>query len=169
MSLKELNHLEKFFFEAVLYDCCGSANWAEKMEEQRPFEDIETLYTIAKKIWFEDCKEADWLEAFTQHPKIGDIKSLEKKFASTKEWSSQEQAGVNEASMEVLKALAAGNEAYEQKFGYIFIVCATGKTAAEMLDLLNERLPNEPGKEIHIAMGEQHKITEIRLEKLLSK
>ena len=104
---------------------------------------------------------------FQHHPKIGSVAELEKKFASTAKWASGEQAAVKDANQAVLQALSAGNEAYEAKFGYIFIVCATGKSAEEMLNLLKQRLPNSPEIEIEIAKGEQMKITIIRLKKLL--
>ena len=133
-----------------------------------PIADAKVLLHQATKIW-NDLTEADWREAFTHHPKIGgDVAALREKFASTSTWAEGEQAAVKEASQATLEALAAGNTAYEQKFGYIFIVCATGKTAAEMLALLQARLPNTPEIEIIIAMGEQDKITRIRLEKLLA-
>jgi 2-oxo-4-hydroxy-4-carboxy-5-ureidoimidazoline decarboxylase len=108
------------------------------------------------------------LEAFTHHPKIGDAKSLAEKFATTKEWASNEQSGVNEASILTLNKLAEGNKAYEEKFGYIFIVCATGKSASEMLSLLESRITNTPEVEIEIAMREQNKITHLRIDKLFS-
>jgi 2-oxo-4-hydroxy-4-carboxy-5-ureidoimidazoline decarboxylase len=106
------------------------------------------------------------LEAFEQHPKIGDINSLKKQYANTVAWASNEQAGVDAASDEVLQALAKGNDDYERKFGYIFIVCATGKSAGEMLELLQSRLTNDPESEIKIGAEEQNKITKLRLEKL---
>jgi 2-oxo-4-hydroxy-4-carboxy-5-ureidoimidazoline decarboxylase len=111
--------------------------------------------------------EADWREAFTHHPRIGDVSKLREKFASTATWSSQEQKGVSGASEETIQALAQGNRAYEEKFGFIFLVCATGKSAEEMLALLRERMPNDAAAELRIAAGEQAKITRIRLEKLL--
>ena len=95
------------------------------------------------------------------------MKSLEKKFA-TKEWASAEQSGVGGASVDVLNELAAGNSEYEKKFGYIFIVCATGKSAQEMLELLKKRLPNSPEAELKIAAREQNKITHLRIDKLFS-
>jgi 2-oxo-4-hydroxy-4-carboxy-5-ureidoimidazoline decarboxylase len=106
------------------------------------------------------------LEAFEHHPKIGDINSLKEKYPNTKEWASDEQAGINVASEEVLHAVAKGNEDYEKKFGYIFIVCATGKSAGEMRQILESRLMNNPDEEIQIAAEEQNKITKLRLEKL---
>ena len=137
------------------------------MTAQRPFESHDSLFARAQEIWF-NCTESDWLEAFTHHPKIGDIESLSKKFNSTKIWASNEQKGVNTASKTVIEKLAKLNQVYEDKFGFIFIVCATGKSAEEMLELLEGRLDNTYTAELKIAMGEQHKITILRLEKLLS-
>ena len=136
------------------------------MLTMRPFSGKEELMLSAKIIW-QICGEKEWLKAFAQHPKIGDLDSLAMKYAGNKEWSKGEQAGVNTASMEVLQALAKGNKEYEDKFGFIFIVCASGKSAVEMLELLQQRLPNKPNKEIHIAKDEQLKITHLRLEKLI--
>ena len=109
----------------------------------------------------------DWKEAFAHHPKIGDFESLKKKFASTRGWAEQEQSGSQNASMAVLQALALANQTYENRFGYIFIVCATGKSAEEMLKILESRLNHDPKIEIKIAAQEQDKITKIRLEKLI--
>ena len=167
MTIEELNNLpaDKTFEE--LFKCCGSTTWAKQLASKKPFQSKADLLNISDAIWH-NCTVQDGLEAFTHHPKIGDLKSLEKKFASTKDWAGGEQAGVNTATQNTLMALADGNEAYLKKFGYIFIVCATGKTAEEMLALLNARLTNTADTEIKIAMGEQNKITHIRLEKLLS-
>jgi len=168
MTTDSLNNLTIKEAKEALSKCCGSSTWVEKMLQRRPFKDAVSLFSLSEKIWFEQCNREDWLEAFSKHPKIGDLKSLEKKFAATKNWAGSEQAGVNAASKKVLKELAAGNEAYFQKFGYIFIVCATGKGAEEMLELLTQRLKNDADEELKIAMAEQNKITKIRLQKLLS-
>jgi 2-oxo-4-hydroxy-4-carboxy-5-ureidoimidazoline decarboxylase len=133
-----------------------------------PFDSEEELFQKAAEIWFYQCSEKDWLEAFTHHPRIGDIKSLEKKFATTKTWAGAEQAGVQKGTTEVIAELAKGNEEYEKKFGFIFIVCATGKSAEELLNLLKDRLGNRYEEEVKIAMGEQAKITGLRLQKLLT-
>lgn len=137
------------------------------MRAHLPFESTKALHQTAHDVWYSACGPADWLEAFQHHPKIGDLKSLEQKFASTQAWAGQEQQSVNTATLAILEALAAGNATYEQRFGYIFIVCATGKSAAEMLALLQDRLSNDPETELRIAMGEQAKITAIRLNKLI--
>lgn len=166
MTIEKLNKLSSSHVFEELFKCCGSTAWAKQLTEQRPFASIEDLVFKSDRVWANATKE-DGLEAFTHHPKIGDVKSLEKKFASTKAWAGGEQAGVNVANQSVLKELAKGNNDYENKFGFIFIVCATGKSAEEMLSLLNERIGNDLETELKIAMNEQNKITKIRLEKLL--
>ncbi|WP_216690004.1 2-oxo-4-hydroxy-4-carboxy-5-ureidoimidazoline decarboxylase [Hymenobacter siberiensis] len=168
MTLAELNKLSKTALAAALQTCCGSTAWVENMVVRFPVSDVETLMDEAKTQW-NSLAEADWREAFTHHPKIGgDVEVLRAKFASTSTWAEGEQASVKQASQETLEALAAGNTEYENKFGYIFIVCATGKSAEEMLALLQARLANKPEDEILIAAGEQDKITRIRLEKILA-
>ena len=168
MTITELNKLPKPALAEALQKCCGSTAWVESMVASFPVADAETLMDEAKTNW-NNLRETDWREAFTHHPKIGgDVEALREKFASTSQWAEGEQAAVKAASQATLEALAAGNEEYERKFGYIFIVCATGKSAEEMLALLQARLPNKPEVEILIAMGEQDKITRLRLEKLLA-
>lgn len=149
-----------------LLKCCGSSAWVEKVMNFFPIEDLVELLEDAEEEWYK-CSPEDWKEAFSHHPKIGDIDSLKKKFASTANWAMAEQSGTSTSSEETIKALAKGNKEYEDKFGYIFIVCATGKSADEMLSILQSRLPNDPKKEIEIAADEQNKITRLRLEKLL--
>lgn len=165
MTLHEFNILPKEQLIRELTNCCGSSAWVQRMLPFIPADDMVELLEDAEEQWWL-CSEEDWKEAFRHHPKIGDRESLQKKFASDK-WAAGEQGGVNTASAATLDALAEGNRLYEEKFGYIFIVCATGKTADEMLTLLQERLPNTPGEEIKIAADEQNKITQLRIEKLL--
>jgi 2-oxo-4-hydroxy-4-carboxy-5-ureidoimidazoline decarboxylase len=160
-----LNCLGEFEALAALLRCCGSTRWAEQMSSQRPFADFDALLATARSIW-RNLVRADWLEAFVAHPKIGDLASLRAKFAQTAAWSEQEQAGVAITSESTLQALAAGNRAYEEKFGFIFIVCATGKSANEILDLLQQRLGNAAADELAIAAAEQEKITALRLQRL---
>lgn len=168
MNITALNNLATPALAEALQKCCGSTAWVENMVGLFPLADAEKLMVEATVHW-NKLSEADWREAFTHHPKIGgDVAALREKFASASTWAEGEQASVKQASQETLEALAAGNTEYEQKFGYIFIVCATGKTAEEMLALLQTRLPNKPEVEIVIAAGEQDKITRIRLEKLLA-
>ena len=168
MTLKELNQLPESDLADALRKCCGSTTWVDNMLAIFPVADEEILMEGANNAW-NKLSEADWREAFTHHPKIGgDAAALREKFASTSTWAEGEQAAVRQASQVALEALTAGNTEYEQKFGYIFIVCATGKSAEEMLALLQARLPNKPEDELKIAVGEQGKITRIRLEKLLA-
>jgi 2-oxo-4-hydroxy-4-carboxy-5-ureidoimidazoline decarboxylase len=167
MTLSDLNAISPIARAVALATCCGATAWVAALNEQFPFGSAAALYEAAERTWY-NLAEADWREAFTHHPKIGDVSALKEKFASTAAWAAGEQGAVKQASDETLAALAAGNEAYAQKFGYIFIVCATGKSAGEMLARLQARLPNEPSQEIHIARSEQAKITRLRLEKLLA-
>jgi 2-oxo-4-hydroxy-4-carboxy-5-ureidoimidazoline decarboxylase len=149
---------------AWLTTCCGSARWVERMLAHRPFGSDEQLHAMARQEWFALTPD-DWREAFRHHPKIGDRESLRTRFPRTAELSAGEQRGVAAASDDTLDALAEGNRAYEEKFGYIFIVCATGRSADEMLAMLRERLNNDPHEELLIAAGEQAKITELRLRR----
>ena len=167
MTIAEFDRLSEAEKRDALFKCCGSTTWVNKMLAVLPAEDLVDLLQDADEQWLQ-CAEPDWLEAFTHHPKIGDKSSLKEKFASTAAWASGEQSGVNQASDEVIDALAKGNDDYFNKFGFIFIVCATGKSAEEMLALLNARLPNDPDKELRIAAEEQAKITAIRLNKLFA-
>ncbi|CAN5534624.1 2-oxo-4-hydroxy-4-carboxy-5-ureidoimidazoline decarboxylase [soil metagenome] len=166
MTLHELNLLPVEELWETLFRCCGSTAWVNKMMGFFPMDDLVEMLEDAEEQWY-TCKEADWREAFTHHPKIGDMDALKEKFASTAQWAEGEQAAVNVATEETLVALQQANKNYEEKFGYIFIVCATGKSAQEMLEILNERLANTPETEIAIAMDEQNKITLLRLQKLL--
>lgn len=167
MTLQDFNNLEKSNAQKALFQCCSSTKWADILMSYFPFASEADLVKQATSIWYDECGEADWRESFTHHPKIGDVKSLEKKFATTKHLAGKEQAGVNTANVETIQALAQANTDYEAKNGFIFIVCATGKSAVEMLRLLQDRLRNTTEEEVHIAMGEQAKITIIRLKKLM--
>jgi OHCU decarboxylase len=153
MTLAELD-------EPHLLECCGSRNWAAQLLAARPFQDISQLETMATDIWWR-LAPTDWLEAFSKHPKIGEK-------GKVSQWSSEEQSGMNSAATDTAKKLRALNQTYFEKFGWIFIVCATGKSAEEMLSLLEARLPNRPEDELPIAAAEQNKITLLRLRKLLS-
>ena len=166
MTLHEFNILPKQELAEVLTRCCGSSAWVQKMLPFIPADDMVELLEDAEEQWWK-CTEADWKQAFANHPKIGDLDSLKNKYADTAEWASGEQQGTNAAAGQTLKELADANREYEEKFGYIFIVCATGKSADEMLVILKNRLSNDPSAEIEIAADEQNKITKLRLEKLL--
>jgi OHCU decarboxylase len=135
------------------------------MCDSRPFPDVGSLIERAQEIW-QNLKSGDWLEAFGSHPKIGDRKAAPKQGAQSSAWSQSEQAQVHQASQTVLESLAEANQQYEQKFGYIYIVCASGISADEMLQICQNRLKNDSATEILQAAEEQRKITEIRLRKL---
>jgi 2-oxo-4-hydroxy-4-carboxy-5-ureidoimidazoline decarboxylase len=137
------------------------------MASRRPFSDAKALFAAAEEVWA-GLGPADWMEAFSHHPRIGDKEGLRQRFATTRQWAAGEQSGVSEASEAVLEALAQGNRDYEARFGHIFIVCATGKGADEILGLLRERLGHDPETEHRAAAAEQARITRIRLEKLLA-
>jgi 2-oxo-4-hydroxy-4-carboxy-5-ureidoimidazoline decarboxylase len=149
----------------ILTSCCGSSAWVLRMLRRRPFMRTDRLLALARDEWF-GLTHTDWLEAFAHHPKIGDRDALTRRFAVTAHLSEREQRGVDGAPAGVLDQLAAGNQAYQDKFGYIFMVCATGRSAPEMLALLRARLPNDAATEIRIAAEEQAKITELRLRNL---
>jgi len=150
-----------------LLQCCGSKRWASATATGRPYDTLETLLASSDDIWWQ-LDRNDWLEAFRSHPKIGEQKAADEVSAQSQQWSGHEQSGVNEAAHETTSSLAELNHAYEQKFGYIFIICATGKTGEEMLSALRERLEHDAETELPIAAAEQAKITELRLKKLLT-
>ncbi len=166
MGLETVNQQSPEEARHTFMQCCTSSAWVERMAASRPFQGADILFETADRHWSE-LGTTDYLEAFEGHPKIGDVSSLRAKYANTKALAGAEQSGVNTATEETLKALADGNTAYEEKFGFIFIVCATGKSAEEMLELLNQRLPNDRETELRNAAEEQRKITRIRLEKLV--
>lgn len=166
MTLHQLNTLPKQQLREELAKCCGSPAWVNKMLPFFPADDLVELLEDAEQQWFL-CSEGDWKQAFAQHPRIGDVQSLKNKFASTAQWAAGEQGGINAASQQTIEALAEANKKYEEKFGYIFIVYATGKSAEEMLAILQNRLQNNAEVEIEVAADEQNKITNLRIEKLL--
>lgn len=151
---------------AMLMRCCGCRRWAAAVAARRPFADDAALFAAADDEWSRASRE-EILEALTHHPRIGaNMDELRKKFASTAAWSAGEQASAASASEETLVALRDGNVRFEERFGHIFVVCATGKSASEMLALLEARMSNDPETEIRAAAAEQGKITRLRLEKL---
>jgi allantoicase len=144
--------------EATLLACCGSHAWVKKMAESQPFATAEQMFDAADRIWW-TLSPDDWREAFTAHPKIGEKNSDEQ--------SCSEQSGMREAAAEIRARIAAGNRTYLERFGHIYIVCATGKSAAQMAEILESRLVNDPATELRAAAAEQRQITRLRLEKWL--
>lgn len=146
--------------------CCGSLNWAMQMADQRPFHNPDSVLRMSDDIWWRlDAK--DWLEAFSHHPKIGERRAAQDVSAEAQRWSEEEQSGTRLAAEETMLELINANHEYERKFGFIFIVCATGKSTEEMLNLLKVRLKNGVDEELRIAAEEQRRITNLRLKKLL--
>ncbi len=166
-SIAWLNELPARSAEVEFLKCCGAERWAQMMTAARPFADTEELFAKADEIWW-SLTEDDWLEAFHAHPKIGENKAAAAQSEQARGWSTQEQSGVANASSNTIAELAQRNRDYEARFGFIFIVCATGKSSDEMLASLNSRLPNEPATELRVAAEEQRKIMRLRLEKLLN-
>jgi OHCU decarboxylase len=165
-NLAQLNDAPREEGFAALLACCGSLSWAQRMAAARPFVDVASLLATADRIWWE-LRPADWLEAFASHPRIGERKAATPQSSQAAAWSAQEQAGTQTSADEIRAALAEANRAYEERFGYIYIVCATGKSSEEMLALCQQRLNNDYETELQIAAEEQRKITEIRLRKLI--
>jgi OHCU decarboxylase len=165
MTLGEFNLLPSAKAEAVLLDCCGCARWAASVSALRPFADARSLFEAADAHWRSLARE-DWLEAFSHHPQIGEKPSTGPE--SHRRWAEGEQKGARAAIEDVKTRMAQGNQSYYDKFGYIYIVCATGKSAEEMLALLEQRLQNDPAWELPIAAEQQRQITRLRLEKLLA-
>jgi 2-oxo-4-hydroxy-4-carboxy-5-ureidoimidazoline decarboxylase len=167
MNLAQLNSLTSEQATHTFMQCCTSSTWVNAMVQARPFADDIAIAKSADLAW-QALSEVDYLEAFEGHPKIGDVSSLRAKYANTKALAGNEQGLVKEADSDVLAELSQGNTDYEAKFGFIFIVCATGKSAKEMSDLLQARLPNTRSKELMHAAEEQRKIFQLRIEKALA-
>ena len=150
--------------EAMLA-CCGARRWASAMVAFRPIGSVAELSEAADNVWA-TMTEADWMEAFTCHPRIGERKAVQAT-AKSATWSRQEQSSVVTAEVTILPELAEGNAQYEERFGFTYIVCATGKTADEMLTILKRRLANDRAAELREAAEQQRQITRIRLGKWL--
>jgi 2-oxo-4-hydroxy-4-carboxy-5-ureidoimidazoline decarboxylase len=151
---------------SIIEACCCAPRWVEAMVASRPFLTKQAVFETAQVIW-QSLDEHDYLIAFEGHPQIGDISTLKAKYASTSQVAGHEQAGMSLAQEDLLKEMAQVNQDYLHKFGFIFIVCASGKSAEQMLNLIKNRITNSPAVELSIAAQEQAKITQIRLEKLL--
>jgi 2-oxo-4-hydroxy-4-carboxy-5-ureidoimidazoline decarboxylase len=160
MKLDEFNALDEESATREFLRCCGSTRWAREMAAVRPFESAEMMMASADATWAR-LERQDYLEAFAAHPRIGESRG-------SGAWSQQEQSGMASADQDARERLAQLNREYEARFGYIFIICATGRSAAEMAAALERRLHNAPADELRIAAEEQRTITRLRLEKLLS-
>ena len=165
--LAQWNSLPVEYAEEQILPCCGSKTWAQKMAAQRPFSDVTTLLAASDETW-SNLTAADWMEAFRSHPRIGESSTAKSASAMSQTWSAQEQQKVAAADQELKTAIAKANQDYEQQFGHIFIVCASGKAAPEILEILRRRLRNDKHNELGEAAEQQRQITRIRLTKWLS-
>jgi len=154
---------------AALGECCGSTAWADAMLLRRPFRGESQFLEVADETWG-SLTETDWRQAFASHPQIGATPGASKASGDGlhARWSREEQAGMQDAADATRPAIADGNRAYRERFGYIYIVCATGKSSDQMLAILTGRLRNDTATEIRIAAEEQRKITRLRLQKMLT-
>jgi OHCU decarboxylase len=165
-TLAQLNALPREEAERELITCCGSRAWAREVAGGRPYVDIDSLLAASDRVWCA-LSPHDWLEAFSKHPRIGEhaarsAPDLERR------WSEGEQSRAREARPAVLTELATMNAEYENRFGHVFLICATGKSAAEILEEARARLNNDRDRELRVAAEEQRRITHLRLRKLLT-
>jgi 2-oxo-4-hydroxy-4-carboxy-5-ureidoimidazoline decarboxylase len=147
--------------------CSGSPEWANGMAASRPLQDAATLLATSDRIW-RDLSAADWLEAFQSHPRIGENRAPKESSTRSQNWSAQEQRHATGSDDSLKQALAEANRKYEQRFQRIFIICATGKSAEEILANLRQRLNNDDATELREAAEQQRQITRIRLRKWLA-
>ncbi len=164
-GLERVNGLSTEEVQAELLRCCAVERWAKRVADGRPYDSVEELRKEADEAWRE-LDEEDWRRAVDHHPCIGERPDGDR-FRGTRDWSREEQSGLAKVSDETRDRLAVGQQAYEEKFGYIFLICATGKSGDEMATALEARLGNSPDTELAVAAEELRKITILRLEKLL--
>jgi OHCU decarboxylase len=165
VSLDELNALPQSEAEELFSSVCGASSWIIEMARGRPYDSVDQLLAKADEAWASTGPD-DWYEAFSHHPRIGEGESAAGQNARAKGWSEKEQALIRGASSNVFDQMSLVNRAYEEKFGFIYIVSAAGKSGDELLELARERLRNDTDTELRIAAGEQAKIMRLRLEKL---
>jgi allantoicase len=166
-GIANFNQLLREQARSTLLDCCGSHAWAEQMLAHMPFPDVAYALDTADKVWAA-INHDDWIEAFRHHPAIGAKHRTKVQSATARRWSGEEQATAQKANAAIQSALVDANRSYQARFGHIFLICATGKTSDEILNTLQERMSNDPETELAIAAEEQHKITRLRLERILT-
>jgi 2-oxo-4-hydroxy-4-carboxy-5-ureidoimidazoline decarboxylase len=152
---------------AEILSCCGSTAWAARVAAKRPYADETSLFAAADECWL-SLPEADWLEAFRSHPRIGEQHAQNKTTAASAAWSRSEQSQMNEADAAILLRMREGHREYEERFGRIFIVCASQKQPAELLLILERRLSNDPAEELLVSAAQQQQIMQLRLRKWLA-
>ena len=166
LSLAGLNQLPRFEAAERLRACCGSSRWVDAMVARRPYAGIEALLAAADQEW-QESTAADWDEAFAHHPRIGERDTAAPVSAAARGWSAAEQGAAARADDTTRGAMVEANAAYERRFGRIYIVCASGRSADDLLADIETRLRNDPERERGIAGEEQRKIIRLRLLKLL--
>jgi OHCU decarboxylase len=167
VTLDELNTLDASRAADTLRACCGASRWVAAMVARRPFTSVDDVLVAADAAWA-PLVASDWREAFSHHPRIGERRAESAQDARAAAWSAGEQATVGDAASRVRDELARVNRDYEAKFGHIYIVCASGKSPDDLVAIARRRLANAPDAELAVAAGEQHRITKLRLRKLLS-
>ncbi|MEO8575111.1 MAG: 2-oxo-4-hydroxy-4-carboxy-5-ureidoimidazoline decarboxylase [Gemmatimonadales bacterium] len=165
MKVEELDSIPAGQAAEALRSCCGSSRWVKEMVRRRPFGSVADVLASADEAW-DLVTDDDRHEAFSHHPRIGDRQAAATQSSRAAEWSAGEQSAVQSATETVQSELAKVNREYEDRFGHIYIVCATGKTPEQLLEIARKRLANNPEKELHVAAEEQRKITQLRLKKL---
>jgi allantoicase len=165
-GIERLNELAPAQANKALLDCCGSRAWVAAIVARRPYGSENDFFVAADAIW-SGLSRRDWLEAFRHHPPIGAGKAAAQQSAEAKKWSAKEQSAAQQAPADTLAEMAEANFEYQSKFGYVFLICATGKSADDILASLRKRMPNHSKTEIQIAAEEQRKITRLRLDKML--
>jgi allantoicase len=166
-GIERINQLPAEQARKALLDCCGSIAWADQLTSQRPFAEQANLFESADRIWTH-LDQKEWLRAIRHHPPIGSKRGKSKQSGTERNWSAGEQSVAQKSSPETLAVLAAANQAYQATFGYVFLICATGKSGDEILQSLQQRLANDPETELRVAAEEMRKIMRLRLEKLLN-
>jgi len=166
-GLARLNEMVAPDAKAALMGCCGSVRWAAEMAHRRPFGGLDAILNAADEVWF-GLTRADWLDAFSHHPRIGETNLAQAKFVKTAEQSGNEQSGMADASDEIRREFAAGNAEYERKFGHVFLICASGKSGVFMLEQVRARMRNDAATELAKAAKEQSMIVRMRLTKLVN-
>jgi OHCU decarboxylase len=166
-TVSEFDDLPAARAAELMRPCCGASRWVAEMVARRPFGSLAELLAGADEVWW-SLEPDDWREAFAHHPRIGERAAAVAQDERGAAWSAGEQAGVAGASADVRAELAAANRAYEAQFGHVYLVCATGRSAEELLAVARARLANDAEAELRVAAEEQRKITRLRLEKLFA-
>lgn len=167
MRVADFNRLSDGEARALLVNCCGAFRWVQAMLAGRPYGGMAELLARSERAW-RDCGPADWEEAFSHHPRIGESMAAAPVADAARRWSAAEQGAVTAADAQARRALADANREYERRFGRIYIVCASGRGPEELLRDLRDRMSNSPERELAISATEQGGITRQRLGRLFA-